>query len=107
MALTRIELSGMLVKPPLLSVTPGGRNILRLSVDCGQRPEQLVLDVVVMDDAARDLARTLAIGRHVRAVGSLKAVRRRSPASSGHLQIEVIASEVGPEQLDGGSGHPG
>jgi primosomal replication protein N len=105
MAPTRIELSGTLVKPPLLSVTPGGRDILHLSVDCGQRPEELVLQVVVTDDPARDLARTLAVGRHVRAVGSLKAVRRRSPATPGHPQFEVIASEVGAEPADGGFGY--
>jgi single-stranded DNA-binding protein len=104
MGLTRIELSGRLVKPPLLGVTPRGRAVLRLSLDCGEEREPLLLEVVVTDETARDLARALTIGQRVRATGSLKAVRRGTPAGSGNQQLEVVASEVYPERFSGTSG---
>ena len=104
MALIRIELSGTVVKPPKLGVTPSGRDVLRLSVDCGQVPEHLLLEVVLIDNAARHLARTLGAGRQIRAAGTLRAVRRGSLGAAVRQQIEVIASEIVPEQV---SGEPG
>ncbi len=99
MGLTRIELSGTVVKPPMLAVTPSGRAVLRLSVDCGEEPEALLLDVVVVDQGARDLARSLSKGQRIRAVGSLKALRRGALGGS-RQEIEVIASEIVPQSAD-------
>ncbi|MGO9060553.1 MAG: single-stranded DNA-binding protein [Candidatus Binataceae bacterium] len=103
MGRTRIELSGRLIRPPLLAVTPSGRAVLRLSLDCGEEREPLLLEMVVMDEAARDLARTLNAGQRIRAAGSLKAVRRGTVIGSGYQQLEVLASEIYPEQVESGS----
>jgi primosomal replication protein N len=105
MALIRIELSGTVVKPPTIGVTPSGRDVLRLSVDCGQASEHLLIEVVLVDNAARDLARTLSAGRQIRAAGTLKAVRRGPLGAAGRQQIEVIASEIVPEQVSAKSGN--
>ena len=105
MALIRIELSGRVVKPPTIGATPSGRDVLRLSVDCGEDPEHLLLEVVLVDKAARDLARTLGAGRRIRAAGTLKAVWRDPLGTAGRQQIEVVASEIIPEQVGGGSGN--
>ncbi len=104
MGLTRIELRGRLLKAPILGVTPSGRAVLRLSVDCGEEHSPLLLEVVLMDEAARDLARSLNAGQWIAAVGSLKAVRRGALGSPGHQQLEVVASEVHPGQFESGFG---
>jgi hypothetical protein len=103
MGLTRIELSGRVVKPPMVAVTPSGRTVMRLSVDCGEEPEHLLLDVVVIDEAARDLARVIRTGQRICATGALKALRRSNPVAASRQQIEVIASEIVPEQVGGES----
>jgi hypothetical protein len=97
MGLTRIELSGRLLKAPVLGTTPSGRAVLRLNVDCGEEHSPLLLEIVVTDEAARDLARSLRAGQWIGAVGSLKAVRRGALGGFGHQQLEVVASEVHPE----------
>jgi single-stranded DNA-binding protein len=97
MGRTRIELSGRLVKPPMLGATPSGRAVLRLSVDCGEEPEHLLLDVVLVNETARDLARMLSAGEQVRVVGALKALRRSPAAVAARERVEVIAVEVAPE----------
>jgi Single-strand binding protein family len=104
MELIRIELSGRVVKPPKIGVTPSGRAVLRLSVDCGDDPEHLLLEVVLVDNAARDLARMLGAGRRMRAAGTLRAVWRGPLGAAGRQQMEVIASEIVPEQVGGKSG---
>jgi len=91
-----------LVKPPHLGSTPSGRAVLRLSLDCGEAGEPLPMDVVITDDEAHRLAHELGTGQRICATGSLKAVRRGSLAGATHVQIEVIASTVGPERLDRG-----
>lgn len=98
MELTRIELTGKVVKPPMLAVTPSGRAVLRLSVDCGEQPESLLLEVVVIDETARDLARTIGTGQWIRAAGTLKALRRGALGAGSRQQIEVIASEIVVDQ---------
>ena len=102
MGQTRIELCGRLLKAPVLGVTPSGRAVLRLSVDCGEEHSPLLLEVVVMDGAARDLVRSLSAGQWISAVGSLTAVRRGSVGGTGHQQLEVVASEVHPGQFESG-----
>lgn len=104
MGLTRIELSGRLLKPPMLAVMPSGRALLRLSLDCGEEHAPLMLEVVVMDEAARDLARTLSAGQLICAAGSLRAVRHGTRAGLGCQQLEVLATEVHPEPFANGSG---
>jgi len=102
MGLTRIELRGRLLKAPILGVTPSGRAVLRLSVDCSEEHSPLSLEVVLMDEAARDLARSLSAGQWIAAVGSLKAVRRGTLGGSGPQHLEVVATEVHPGQLERG-----
>jgi Single-strand binding protein family len=104
MGRTRVELIGKLVKPPILGATPSGRAVLRLSVDCGEAPERLLLDVVLIDECGRDLARILNAGDHVRAVGALRALRRTTAAVSARQQFEVVALEVIPEQPGNAAG---
>jgi single-stranded DNA-binding protein len=106
MGRTRIELSGTVVKPPMLAVTPGGRAVLRLSVDCGERPEHLLLDVVMVDGAARELARLIGAGQRICAAGVLRA-QRRSTAGISRQQIEVVANEIATEQPGSGCVAPG
>jgi single-stranded DNA-binding protein len=101
MAPTSIELSGRVLDPPGIGVTPNGRDVLRLSVDCGEAPERLVLEVVMVDGAARDLARSLTAGRRIRASGKLRARSREVLGGAGRQQIEVIANEIVPEQASG------
>lgn len=103
MAPTRIELGGTLVKPPRLGSTPGGRAVLRLSVDCGEGAESLPLEVVVTDQEAHRLARELGVGQRIWATGSLRAVRRGSPAGAARIQIEVMANVVALERPGSGS----
>jgi hypothetical protein len=77
---------------------------LRLSLDCGEAGEPLPLDVVVTDHEAHRLARELGVGQRICATGSLKAVRRTSlGGAAAPIQIEVMASAVAPERLDGGA----
>ena len=104
-ALIRIELRGKVVRPPQIGVTPSGREVLRLGVDCGQDSEHLLLEVVLASNAARDLARRLSVGRQIRAAGTLKAVRRGHLGAAGRQQMEVVASEIVPEQVGGESGN--
>ena len=94
-----------MVKPPNIGVTPSGRAVLRLSVDCGEDPEHLLLEVVLVDNAARDLARSLGAGRRIRAAGTLRAVWKGTLRAAGRQQMEVIASEIVPEQVSGESGN--
>ncbi len=101
MARTRIELSGMVVKPPMLAVTPGGRAVLRLTVDCGEEPEHLLLDVVMVDGATHELARVIGAGQRIRASGVLRA-QRRATAGISRQQIEVVASEIATERPGSG-----
>lgn len=103
MGLTRIELSGTVVKPPMLGATPNGKAVLRLTVDCGEEPGHLVLDVVMVDESARDLARQVQAGQQIRAAGTLKAIGRGGPVNASRRQIEVIACEIAPGQLAGES----
>jgi primosomal replication protein N len=107
MGLTRIELSGRLLKAPIMGVTPSGRGLLRLSVDCGEEHAPLMLEVLVMGDAARELARSLSAGQWISAVGSLRAVRRGALGGPGHQQLQVVAAEVRAGQFESGFGKPG
>ena len=106
MGLTRIELSGRLLKAPILGMTPSGRALLRLSVDCGEEHGPLVLEVLVMGDAARDLARALSVGQWISAVGSVRAVRHGALGSGRHQQLQVVATEVHAGQFESGLVRP-
>jgi hypothetical protein len=99
MGLTRIELIGTVVKPPRLGATPSGRAVLRLSVDAGEGPEHLLLELVFVNEAARDLARRLIVGRRIRASGTLRPVRRSAIEIAGRQQIEVVVGEISIEGL--------
>jgi hypothetical protein len=98
MGRTRIELSGTVVKPPMVAVTPGGRAVLRLTVDCGEPPEQLLLDVVMVNQAVHGLARAIDAGQCIRACGTLRVQRRAGTAGIARPQIEVSATEIVTEQ---------
>jgi hypothetical protein len=99
MGRTRLELSGIVVKQPMLGVTPGGRAVLRVGVDCGEAPDHLLLDVVLVDEAARELARVLKPGRHIRAAGKLMASGRKNLVGAGRHQVQVIADRLLPNRL--------
>lgn len=86
-------------------MTPSGREVMRLSVDCGEDPEHLLLEVVLVDNAARDLAHRLRAGGRIRATGTLKAVQRGHLGAAGRQQIEVVASEIIPEHVSFESGN--
>jgi len=101
MGLTRVELAGRVVKPPMLAVTPRGRAVLRLCVDCGEEPEHLLLEVVFVNKAANELARLLTTGHRIHALGSLTAIGK----GAGRQQIEVMATEVALDQPRTGSGN--
>jgi hypothetical protein len=77
--------------------------VLRLTVDCGDEPQRLLLEVVMADSTARGLARTLSAGQRIRASGTLKAVGRGAVGAVGRQQIEVVASEIVPERMGGES----
>lgn len=79
-----------------MRVTPAGSRTLRLQVDCGEEGSQLVLQVVMVGDAAAELARKLRIGERLHAVGGLRAL----PNGSGYrarLGIEIVASQITQE----------
>ncbi len=103
MGQTRIELNGRLARPPILSVTPSGRPVPRLVVDCGVDPDPLLLDVVLVDEAARELARDLAAGQKIRATGTLRAVRRAMASPRIEVMAHAVASaaSIGADLVSG------
>jgi len=71
--------------------------VLTLTVDCGAKPGEMLLPVVMTGEAARTIGALLRQGVAVRACGSLQAthgrIRAGSPASAT-LGVEVVADEV-------------
>jgi primosomal replication protein N len=88
----RIELRGKLTRAPLLRVTPAGTALLRLMVECGSPGSDLTVSVVMTGEQARTLAADLAVGRAIRATGSLRSIG----GQGGQLRnsIEVVADEI-------------
>lgn len=91
----RVELCGRLTNLPALRVTPAGTPVARMVVECGDRPGELPLTVVITGDNARSLASTLKTGQAVTVRGALRALggSLRSKDSAA-LLFEVVADEV-------------
>jgi single-stranded DNA-binding protein len=91
---TRIELTGRLIRKPVMRVTPAGTATLSLELDCSENHEALVLKVVRVGAEAAELARQLRQGSRVRATGKLRLGR----ASAGPgTKIEVLADRLTSE----------
>jgi single-stranded DNA-binding protein len=91
----RIELCGRLIKPPALRVTPAGVAVAHLIVDCGERPGELAMAVVLTGEEARILAATLKDGQLVNVRGVLRVLSGTN--REGGLRtsrLEVFAREV-------------
>jgi primosomal replication protein N len=89
----RIELWGRLVNAPQLRITPGGRPVLKMIVECASEGEKLRLEVVMSGDEAREFA-ALASGREVHVAGSLRNVARRTRSGIDDARVEVVAREI-------------
>lgn len=76
-------------------MTPAGTPVARMVVECGDRPGELPLTVVITGDNARSLASTLKTGQAVTVRGALRALggSLRSKDSAA-LLFEVVADEV-------------
>ncbi len=76
-------------------MTPAGVAVAHLIVDCGARPGELAMAVVLTGEEARTLAATLKDGQAVNVRGVLHAraatSRDGGPRTS---QLEVLAREV-------------
>ena len=92
----RIELSGELIAAPEVRVTPAGTPILRLTVDCGAAPGELVLSVVMTGEPVRSIAMGLEIGCRVQASGTLRGLRGRRVPS-----FEVVADQISSDAKRG------
>lgn len=92
----RVELCGRLVKAPELRVTPAGSPLLRVAVDCGESEHELVMEVVMAGERARDLARALKGGSRIRAAGALRSLRTRGPIAATPAKLEVLADNLEP-----------
>jgi primosomal replication protein N len=96
----RIELQGRVIAQPELRVTPAGNPLLRLRVDCGERPGELVMPVIVAGGEARVLAERLKVGSMVRLTGGLHVQSGRPSRSAGGPVLEITAHEICVEQAD-------
>ena len=96
MGRTRVELWGHLVKPPELRVTPSGRPLLHLTLECGSVSEPLALEVTMTGEESRRVAAALKPGHKLQVVGSLKAIVRRDKAGLRMHQVAVVATEIRP-----------
>lgn len=91
----RIELTGFLIGKPEIRVTPAGTPVFRTVVDCGEDRSAVMLELVMVGDAARETSARLREGGRIYAVGSLRAVAASDRRSTPGLQ--VIATEVRPD----------
>jgi ribosomal protein S6 len=96
----KIELTGELISDPEARVTPAGSRTLRLQIDCGERGEHLIVQVVMAGDRTTKLARQLRTGERVRATGILRALFKDQPRRTKPA-IEVVANCLGRESSDG------
>ncbi len=96
MARNRIELWGELSHQPELRLTPTGKTLLRLKVDCGEPGEDLRLDVVMAGEAGREVGSNLKAGQQIWVAGALRAIRRNSRSGLREQQLEVVASQIEP-----------
>ena len=75
-------------------MTPAGTPVLSLVVDCGEKPGELLMPVVMAGEAARALASRLSQGLEVRACGSIRPAHSRIRAAAARAGIEVVADEI-------------
>lgn len=91
----KVELCGRLLKPPVLRVTPAGVTVAHLMVDCGERPGELAMAVVLTGEEARTLAATLKDGQAVNVRGVLRVLAGTNREVGVRTsRLEVLAREV-------------
>jgi primosomal replication protein N len=89
-----IELDGRIIAQPELRVTPAGTPLLRLRVDCGEPPRELVMPVIMAGDGVRALAEQLRTAKAIHVIGVLR-VQAASPGrSAAGSALEVVAHEI-------------
>jgi primosomal replication protein N len=96
----RIELEGRVIAAPELRVTPAGTPLLRLRVDCGERPGELVVPVIIAGDDARTLAEQLRAGSVISLTGALRVQGVGAARSTGVAVLEVAGHQVRLRQPD-------
>lgn len=90
----RIELEGRVVGQLELRVTPAGTPLLRLRIDCGDQPGELVMAVLMAGREARILAAQLKANSMVRLAGVLR-VQKESPVRSPNgPALVIMAHEI-------------
>jgi primosomal replication protein N len=94
----KIELEGRIIAQPELRVTPAGTPLLRLRVDCGDHPGELVMPVIISGDEARALAGQLSAGSVVRLSGVLRVQLASPTRSAAGSVLEVAAHTIGSAQ---------
>jgi single-stranded DNA-binding protein len=70
--------------------------VLSLIVDCGERPGELLMPVVMAGEAVRAVASLLSQGGEVRVRGSIRPARSRARAGPSGSGVEVVADEIAP-----------
>ena len=94
----KIELEGRVITQPELRITPAGNPLLRLRVDCGERPGELVMPVVMAGGEARMLAEQLKPGSTIHLTGVLRLQSGRSVGgANGAIEIAAHKIDLLPE----------
>lgn len=89
----KVELRGRPVGVPEFRTTPGGLAVLRLRLHCGRESGNLVIDVVVKGEPARELAGRWEDNRELSVTGTLFA---RTGLATQRCSVEVVADLVTP-----------
>jgi primosomal replication protein N len=82
------------VNPPALRVTPAGTAVLSLVVDCGTKPGELMMPVVMTGESVRAIASRLKNGVEVQIQGSLRPLQSRNRTGATGLGVEVVANDI-------------
>ena len=67
---------------------------MRTTVESGEGRETMRFEVVMLGEAAREIARRIQPGAGVRIVGSLRPVRSHRAGASGPESLEIVAAEI-------------
>jgi primosomal replication protein N len=94
----RIELWGSVAESPQLRTTPAGTTVLRLTVDCGEQPGELVLPVMMVGAKANAFGASLTHGSKVIVRGALQAALRRGRSGIAQSTLEILAGEIVPAE---------
>lgn len=86
----RIELEGRLLDEPELRITPAGTPVLRFTVECGARGEELRLGIVMTGESALAAEALLEPGRQVKVIGRMRALKTLRKDTG----FEVVAASI-------------